>query len=222
MVADDRRFVKVYQELDHYYGPQGWWPADDEFEIMVGAILTQNTAWTNVEKALNQLKAVNAFDASSMDKLPESSLAELIRPSGYFNQKANRLKRFVSWYLDIGGLEYLRTLSLTDLRKALLERKGIGPETADDIVLYAFHHSSFVIDAYTRRLFSRLGIVDENLTYGDLQGHFHDNLPKDAAMYQQYHGLIVVHAKRHCMKRPVCKDCPLGRRCCYEKAQIIE
>lgn len=222
MDADDNPFVEVYQVLDHHYGPQGWWPADDPFEIMVGAILTQNTAWTNVEKAINQLKAEQACDACSMDKLPEPRLAELIRPSGYFNQKARRLKRFVSWYQQIGGFGHLETLPLKELRKSLLALHGIGPETADDIVLYAFDHPSFVIDTYTHRLFFRLGMVEENMMYSDLQRHFHDNLPTDVAMYQQYHGLIVMHAKRHCMKRPVCKDCPLGRHCNYEEAQINE
>jgi endonuclease-3 related protein len=211
--------TQTYDLLLKYYGEQSWWPADDHFEIMIGAILTQNTAWTNVEKAIINLKQAGVCNSQAIAELDQQQLAELIRPSGYFNQKAARLIDFAIWYRQQGGYDCLNTFSDTHLRESLLRLKGIGDETADDIVLYAFNRSFFVIDTYTRRLFSRLGFCIGTEKYTQLQHMVQQELSADVAQYQQYHALIVAHAKRHCRKKPDCKDCPLALHCYYEHEQ---
>jgi endonuclease-3 related protein len=207
--------TKVYEALLKYYGAQAWWPAEDGFEIMVGAILTQNTAWTNVEKAISALKRQGLCNAQGLSEIELEQLAPLIRSSGYYNQKAKRLQLFARWFLQRGGFTGLSQLDQEELRSNLLALHGIGDETADDIVLYAFHHPSFVIDSYTRRLFSRLGLALEKEKYPVLQQMFHQSLMPDVKLYQQYHALIVSHAKRHCRKKPDCLNCPLGGICEY-------
>jgi endonuclease-3 related protein len=216
MDAASSPFVDVYHVLLDYYGEQAWWPADDEFEVMVGAILTQNTAWSNVENAIANLKQQDACNPERLANIPLDQLAGLIRPSGYFNQKAQRLKNFASWYQQQGSYATLAAFSLPELRSRLLRLKGIGDETADDIVLYAFHKPSFVIDAYTRRIFSRLGLLQEKGPYAKLQKSFHDELSAETALFQQFHALVVAHAKRHCSKKPSCDGCPLIARCGYQ------
>ena len=216
--AADRLIGDAYAALRAYYGETAWWPAEDRFEVMVGAILTQNTAWTNVEKAINNLKQHGHCNAAALAELDINELATLIRPSGYFNQKALRLSGFARWYLEQGGHDHLATLDTETLRARLLALHGIGDETADDIVLYAFDKPSFVIDAYTRRIFARLGLLQGREKYRQIQALFHRALPADALLYNRYHALVVSHAKRHCMKRPDCEGCPLRVNCRYEES----
>ena len=209
----------IYLYLRDYYGHQSWWPAEDQFEIMIGAILTQNTAWTNVEKAITNLKQNNRCDAESLAAMEHQTLAKMIRSSGYYNQKAERLRLFAEWYLKQGGALALARRPLKMLRKELLALKGIGDETADDMLLYAFDQPSFVIDTYTRRIFSRMGLVKEKGRYEELQQQFHDHLESDTELFQQYHALIVSHAKRHCLKTPDCIHCPLTTDCIFYEPQ---
>ena len=203
----------VYNRLLEAHGPQAWWPADTMFEVLVGAVLTQNAAWTNVEYALAHLREADAMDAEAILALADERLGALIRPSGYFNVKAQRLKALCRHVVDSGGLEALARRDTGELRRGLLAVKGIGRETADDIVLYAFHRPVFVIDAYTRRIFARLGVFDGNEGYEDLRAAFERALGPDVAVFQEYHGLIVEHAKQACSARPTCARCCLRRRC---------
>jgi endonuclease III related protein len=209
----------TYQRLLKAYGWQDWWPADHYFEIMIGAILTQNTNWTNVEKAIANLKHNHCLNPAAILALTTPSLAQYIRPSGYYNQKAKRLKLFCEWYLASGGFNKLNELTTPVLRESLLNLHGIGPESADDILLYAFKRPVFVIDAYTMRLVQRLGIYPDKLAYAHLQAHFHRALAADTQVYSQYHALIVVHAKMACKKQPLCTQCPLSKHCPYPKLQ---
>ncbi|GAB4294529.1 MAG: endonuclease III domain-containing protein [Thiohalomonadaceae bacterium] len=209
---------QVYAALYRAYGPQHWWPGDTPFEVMVGAVLTQNTAWSNVEKAIDNLKAHDALDPAVITHTHAATLAAWLKPSGYFNIKARRLKNFCAWYLAAGGLAPLQKLETPALRRALLGVNGIGPETADDILLYAFQRPVFVIDAYTRRLFSRLQLVTGEETYEELRHYFEQGLGakrENVALFNEYHALIVAHAKRVCRTRPLCDTCCLRRRCSY-------
>lgn len=206
----------VYDRLFERFGPQHWWPGDTPFEVMVGAILTQNTAWTNVDKAIANLNDNCALSAEVIVSTPLPKLAEWLRPSGYFNIKAERLQTFCRWLLEPGRKARLEQLSTHDLRHALLSIKGVGPETADDMVLYAFNRPVFVIDAYTRRLFSRLGLIDGSEGYETLRSMVEENFGRteeQVALYNEFHALIVIHAKDFCRKRPQCHGCPLVRRC---------
>ena len=197
------------------YGPQDWWPGDSSFEIIVGAVLTQSAAWTNVEKALTNLKAAAPISPGGIAALPEVELAQLIRPSGYFNAKARKLKAFVALLNDRYGGEHDRMLATPadQLRPALLGTHGIGPETADSILLYAANRPVFVIDAYTRRTFLRLGLVPEADNYDAWQELFMRALPPVAQLFNEYHALIVHHGKEVCRKRPLCAQCPLSVVC---------
>jgi len=217
--AKNNPIADIYTALLDYYGAPSWWPADDDFEVMVGAILTQNTAWPNVEKAIANLKQRDACNAESLADLELEELGSLIRPSGYFNQKARRLSAFAQWYLEQGGHPPLAALDTQTLRDKLIALHGIGDETADDIVLYAFHKPSFVVDAYTRRIFSRLGLLHGKEKYATIQNLFHSSLEADVPIYNRYHALIVSHAKRHCMKRPDCQGCPVRSECVYDPAR---
>jgi len=187
----------------------------------VGAILTQNTAWTNVEKAIVNLKKNNLCEAKPLSMIPPERLAPIIKSSGYYNQKARRLICFAHWYLEQGGYQKLFELPSDVLRQALLKVNGIGEETADDIVLYAFQKPYFVIDSYTRRIFSRLGQLAEKEKYQRCQEHFHGALNPDVELFQEYHALIVIHAKRHCLKKPACNGCPLAQQCGYNRITRI-
>ena len=180
---------------------------------MVGAVLTQNTAWVNVERAIENLRRAGALSAEAIAALPEPRLAALLRPSGYFNVKARRLQAFCTWYVEAGGLERLRRRRTAPLRRALLAVPGVGPETADDILLYAFGRRVFVIDAYTRRLFGRLGLVPPGLPYEELREVFERALAPRAALYNEYHALIVRLAKEVCGPRPRCGACCLAADC---------
>lgn len=203
----------VYLQLLDHYGPQHWWPGDTPFEVMVGAILTQNTAWTNVERALANLVQHERLDAARIVAARKDHLANWLRPSGYFNVKAERLQNFCRWYLDAGGFSTLSRLDTTHLRQALLSVNGVGPETADDILLYAFERPVFVVDAYTRRLFSRLHLCAGNESYDTLRMAIESGLGPDVAMFNEFHALIVRHAKAVCRVRPCCDDCLFLARC---------
>ena len=213
------KIKSVYQKLNKKYGHQGWWPLSknslhskhhngpprnnrDRFEIIVGAILTQNTSWKNVEKAIYNLNKAKVLDSEKIRKIDVNKLAKLILHAGYYNQKAATMKRMADFFLK----------NKNPTRQQLLAVKGIGPETADSILLYAYEHPVFVIDAYTKRIFSRLGECDENCKYGELQEIFM-GMPKDVEVFKQYHALIVEHAKKKCSKTPLCESCCLNSQC---------
>lgn len=195
-------------------GPQHWWPADTPFEVCVGAILTQNTAWTNVERAIANLKRARALDPLAIHRMPPARLARLIRPAGYFNVKARRLKAFIAFLVDrLGGdIAALRSFPPQKARAALLDVHGIGPETADSILLYAAGIPSFVCDAYTRRILHRHGLCPAHADYHAMQELFHRAFPdRDASQYNEFHALIVAIGKDFCRPRdPRCDSCPLG------------
>ena len=214
--------LKVHDVLFDYYGPQNWWPALTSFEVMVGAVLTQNTAWTNVEKAIANLHAAKAMKAEVILRSPLRRVAEWIRPAGYFNVKAKRLRNFCEWYVDRGGESKLQHLDTTALRNELLSINGVGPETADDILLYAFHRPIFVVDAYTRRLLSRLQLAAGDEAYDDLRQHIEQDLKSAnrgrrqlVPLFNEYHALIVRHAKDICKPRPRCQTCCLSTHCSF-------
>ncbi|KAB2892114.1 MAG: endonuclease III domain-containing protein [Desulfobulbaceae bacterium] len=205
-------FFEVYSLLFDHFGPQGWWPGDTTIEIVVGAVLTQNTNWTNVRKAIANLQAAGLLDFALLFDLPLSVLAEYIRPSGYYNIKAKRLKNLLLMVGDRyqGDLELLLADETGRARKNLLSVQGIGPETADSILLYAGGHPVFVIDAYTHRIFSRHGLVAEEAGYHEIQEDFERHLPRDAGLYNEFHALIVMLGKHYCKKtNPLCGSCPL-------------
>jgi len=205
--------AKIYEILKQRYGRQHWWPADTPFEVMVGAVLTQNTAWTNVERALDNLRSEGFLDPERIADASQEQLARLIKPSGFFNVKAERLQNFCRWYLKHGGLASLRRRHTKQLRSMLLEIPGIGPETADDVLLYALGRGVFVIDAYTRRIMGRLGYAEAVADYETLRALFESSLPARAPLYNEYHALLVHHGKSVCRKRPACGDCCLTRDC---------
>jgi endonuclease-3 related protein len=230
--------TNIYQRLYHHFGPQGWWPTtppngdrpryvpdrpgrsltpSEQWEIVVGAILTQNTAWRNVEYALAALHAQQKLDLYALAALAPKTLGALIRPSGYFNQKAQRLLYLAQYLIHHAGGDIAAYLKRpgTTLRSELLALKGVGPETADAILLYAGHHLFFVIDAYTRRILSRLGVADLGADYDAWQRLFMDNLPPDAVLFNQYHALLVQHAVTYCRVKPRCAACCLKAQCPY-------
>lgn len=203
----------IFERLLAAYGPRHWWPGDSTFEVMVGAVLTQNTAWTSVEKAITNLKRAKALSPGAIVKTHPRRLARLIRPSGYFNVKAKRLRALCCWIEEQGGVKEIARMPTETLRPALLAIRGIGPETADDILLYAFHRPVFVIDAYTRRIFARLGLIKGKEHYETLRRSFEDALGEDVPLYNEYHALIVRHGKETCRKKPLCEVCCLGKVC---------
>ncbi len=207
------RLLTTFEALRAAHGPQRWWPAETPFEVMVGAVLTQNTAWVNVERGLARLTALTALAPESILELPEADLADCLRPVGYFNVKARRLRAFCAAFLAQGGLEGLSRLATPALRHRLLAVKGVGPETADDMLLYAFHRPVFVVDAYTRRLFVRLGDLAGNEGYETIRHAFEHALGPDTHLFNEYHALIVRHGKEVCRTRPRCGDCCLADRC---------
>ena len=204
---------EVYELLLRNYGEQHWWPADSAFEMMVGAILTQNTSWTNVEKAIANLKAKQMLDCELIASCNLSELGEVIRPSGSYLQKARYLQHFALFYYENGGREGLIKWPASSLRARLLAVHGIGPETADSMLLYALDKPVFVVDAYTKRLFSRLGHFAPELPYDNVQQYLTQRLPESLPLYQEFHALIVEHAKRFCRSKPLCNDCPLMPHC---------
>ncbi|GAB4509728.1 MAG: endonuclease III domain-containing protein [Sulfuricaulis sp.] len=204
---------EVYQKLFTANGRQYWWPGDGAFEIMVGAVLTQNTAWTNVERAIFNLKKARVLSPEAIVKAHPRRLAAWLRPSGYFNIKAKRLKALCRWLIEQGGISRLAKLATPDLRHALLSVHGVGPETADDILLYAFNRPVFVIDTYTRRIFARLGLITGDEHYEALRSLFESEFEYSAPLFNEYHALIVIHGKDVCKKRPLCGNCCLIGAC---------
>jgi endonuclease-3 related protein len=205
----------IFERLLDHFGPLSWWPAETAFEVCVGAILTQNTAWTNVEKAIAALKAADLLSFEGLSAVETDHLAQLIRPAGYFNVKSLRLKEFVEWlHRHHGGsLERLFAGDWHRLREELLKVRGIGPETCDSILLYAGHKPTFVVDAYTRRLFHRLGLLPADAGYNETRLFFMEHLTNDAALFNEYHALIVEQCKMFCRTRPRCAPCPLAIIC---------
>lgn len=210
-------WLAPYRLLLARHGRQHWWPGETPFEVMVGAVLTQNTAWTNVERAIANLKAADALDCADILALADAELAALIRPAGYFNVKAARLKALCRFLAERGVAERPQELagqgSLAELRRDLLAVHGVGEETADSILLYALGQPSFVVDAYTRRAWTRLGLLTGAEGYRDIQRLFEDHLPRELALYNEYHALIVRLGKDHCRPKPRCADCPLNSIC---------
>ena len=202
----------IYEKLYRHFGPQSWWPAETPFEVIVGAILTQNTNWQNVAKAIDNLKQANVLSPRKLYSLSRPRLAKLIRPSGYFNIKAKRLKEFLIFLFNNygGSLKKMFSHPLEELRKEILSIKGIGPETADSILLYAAGLPVFVVDAYTKRIFSRQKLLSEYADYHTVQKIFVENLKKDVQLYNEYHALIVRLGKEICKKtNPKCAICPI-------------
>lgn len=219
-----KQLKAIYRALYRAYGPQHWWPGDTPFEVIVGAVLTQNTAWENVEKAIANLKRERILTPSRMFSMDPEKLALLIRPSGYFNIKAKRLRHLLSFIHSRYSGRPKRMLAADPdlLRQQLLEVNGIGPETADSILLYAGEKPFFVVDAYTKRIFSRQGLIAGNADYHTVQALFMDSLPRDTRFYNEYHALIVRIGKEHCKKaRPLCNGCPL-RMLCRGMARVSE
>jgi endonuclease-3 related protein len=212
---DARTLTDIYRRLLKRFGPQHWWPAEEPFEVIVGAILTQSAAWGNVEKAINNLREAGALSPSSLRGLSHPELAGLVYPCGYYNAKALKLKAFADWlgnhYDD--DLDRLFALDSAELRQQLLSVHGVGPETADSIILYAAGKPVFVIDAYTRRIISRLGSAPQKDSYAAYQALFMNNLPQDAQMFNEYHALLVCLGKNVCRRQPLCGECPLNDIC---------
>lgn len=227
----------LFELFKKFYGPQGWWPVisletgescynviknpdyNEAFEIIIGAILTQSVAWKNVEKALFNLKKAEMLNPRVLKKTPVNLIAEKIRPSGYFNQKAIKIKNFIEWFEEEDfSFEAILKSKTENISDKLLSIKGIGPETADSILLYAFSRKIFVIDAYTKRIFSRLGLIDPLCSYEDAQNYFHSAVPGSVKIYNEYHALIVAHGKDVCKKKPLCNECFMKSFCAYSSS----
>lgn len=201
----------MYKKLYASFGPQHWWPGKTPFEVAVGAILTQNTNWSNVEKAIANLKSDKALNPKALHDMSHARLASLIRPAGYFNIKAKRLKNFISFLINKyhGSMSRMAKEDLGAIRTKLLSVNGIGPETADSIILYALQKPVFVVDAYTKRVLSRHNILAHDASYDTFQGFFHSKLRKDISLFNEYHALFVRLAKENCRTKPLCEGCPL-------------
>jgi endonuclease III related protein len=210
-----KNLSEAYRRLRKHFGHRHWWPGDTPLEVMVGAILTQNTAWTNVEKAIANIKRAKVLGVNQLLGLPDARLAQMLRPSGYFNVKTKRLKDFLRFFKEsyAGRVQRMRVVALGDLRKQLLDVRGIGPETADSILLYALGKPTFVVDAYTKRIFSRLGWVRHDVDYYELQEYFMKNIPRKLSLYNDYHAQIVQLGKDICRPKPRCEMCPLVTLC---------
>lgn len=210
--------LAVYEKLFACFGPQHWWPGEGPFEVMVGAILTQSTAWTNVEKAIRNLKNAGVLSPGALIRIDQEELAGLIHACGYYNAKAKKLKAFLKWLSDCccGSLEVMFRGDTGKLRQELLGVYGIGEETADSILLYAGNRPVFVIDAYTRRIIDRLGLKTGGNEYRHYQSLFEDNLPLDAALFNEYHALFVAQGKEVCRKKPLCEKCCLKALCRFK------
>lgn len=207
---------EIFHALFEFYGPQHWWPAESSFEIMIGAILTQNTNWRNVELAICNLKKSDLLEPLTIKNVPISKLRKLIKPAGFYNVKAKRVKTFVQYLIKdyAGNLEKMKRKQTSILRRELLAIKGIGSETCDSILLYALKKPVFVIDAYTRRILMRHNFIDEKDSYREIQTFFERNLKKDVRLFNEYHALLVRLAKEKCKSsKPLCDNCPIGEIC---------
>ena len=209
--STNKKLMVMFDLLFDHFGPQNWWPGETDVEIMVGAVLTQNTNWTNVEKAINNLKTGKLLSVEAIEKISAQELAEKIRPAGYYNIKASRLKNLIHFIAEEydGNIGDLFAEEMETLRERLLSITGIGPETADSIMLYAANRPVFVVDAYTYRILNRHGMADEQLTYYELQDLFMESLTEDPELFNEFHALIVRTGKEYCRKKPRCDICPL-------------
>ncbi|NIN63525.1 MAG: endonuclease [Anaerolineae bacterium] len=207
--------MAVFDALYFTYGPQHWWPGDSPFEVIIGAILTQNTAWQNVSQAIENLRREGLLDARALVEADPDEVKLLIAPAGFYNVKYDRLRNILEYLMSQDmDLDRFRRLPVTQLRDELLNVKGVGPETADSILLYAFDRLAFVVDAYTRRLFSRLGYGwMARASYDEVQGFFMEQLPRDTSLYNEFHALVVVHCKETCRSTPLCSECCLRPPC---------
>jgi len=212
VVNTQRLLLKIYNILYDQIGPRGWWPGDSALEIIVGAILTQNTAWKNVEKAIKNLKESGVLSVQALSKITVEELAQLIRPSGYYNQKAKKIKHFIDYLMKRykGDIDRMAQEDVERLRQELLSINGIGPETADSILLYALNKPSFVVDSYTKRIFSRHNLLPEDAKYEQVREYFMKNLPEDVSLYNEFHALIDYVGHHFCKRVPDCDNCPLG------------
>ncbi|MFH0887745.1 MAG: endonuclease III domain-containing protein [Planctomycetota bacterium] len=209
----DRPLKVIYNKLLSHFGEQHWWPARTSFEVIVGAILTQNTNWSNVEKAISNLKSAGLLIPEKLHRCNLSDLAVLIKPAGYFNLKAGRLKNFMDWLFENydGDLDRLFNKNVSSLREELLSVCGIGPETADSIVLYAAEKPNFVVDTYTYRIMFRHRLIPEETTYDELKSFFEESFQPDVKLFNEYHALLVRLGKTYCKKtKPQCNICPLN------------
>jgi len=207
---------EIYRNLYQQFGPQGWWPADNRFEVIVGAILTQAISWQNVEKALQSLQAANLMSESGLLSAPPDDLAGVIRPALYHHQKAKKLKIMMHFIINEyqGDYDLMFSEPMDILRTRLLSLWGIGKETADSILLYAGNYPIFVVDAYTRRIFSRIGLVGEDISYQEMQDYIHNHLDTSVDLYNEFHALLVRLGAEYCKKRrPKCKECPVAEIC---------
>ncbi len=203
---------EVYRRLFEAFGPQHWWPAETTFEMIVGAMLTQNTSWKNVERALDNLRKADLLEPKALYAVPLEELEELLRPAGYFRIKARRLRSLLEFIVERydGSLEAMFQVGVEELRRQLLEVHGVGPETADSILLYAGQMPSFVVDTYTHRILARHGWIDFDADYHQIKDYLESELPRDVPLYNEYHALLVRLAKDYCRKqRPKCEECPL-------------
>ncbi len=220
-MGNQRTLLDIYDRLMARYGPQRWWPASGPFEVIVGAILTQSAAWRNVEKAIANLKRARALSTAALRQIPIDKLARLVHPCGYYNAKALKLKSFALWLGENHGdsLDRLFASGIDQLRQQLLPVHGIGQETADSIILYAADKPVFVIDAYTRRIISRIGLAPASESYRSYQEFFMNSLPADTRLFNEYHALLVALAKDACRRQPLCPGCCLGDICQHHQEQ---
>lgn len=204
--------MTIFEALLAAFGPRHWWPGDSPLEVMIGAVLTQNTSWRNVEKAIANMKNHGLLDMARLAAIDEGELAQIIRPAGYYNVKSRRLKAFVSNFFRRFGdaVEKTAGIPTPELRAYLLSLNGIGPETADSILLYALERPVFVVDAYTKRFLGNHNLADHHGDYHEVQRFFMENLPEDLYLFNEYHALIVRLAQEHCKKKPDCSACPLA------------
>lgn len=231
---DINQLNRIYSIMARTYGKQGWWPIyspakgsseyglnapgddNDIFEIIIGAILTQNVAWVNVEKALCALKKNRLLSPKKLHKTDDSLIASCIRPAGYYNQKTIKIKNFLNWFKEMGySFDEMKSMKTAVLRERLLGINGIGPETADSILLYAFNRKIFVVDAYTKRIFSRLALTSADDTYVKVQEFFHREFKGTVKKFNEFHALIVVHGKDICRNKPLCPECCIKEICFY-------
>lgn len=210
-MPENPEIQNAFDALFRHYGKQHWWPAKTRLEIMLGAILTQNTAWANVDLALSNLRKADALTFQALEESSREQIAEWIRPSGFFNQKSGYIKAMIEMIRDRfdGSLDNLFSLETRELREELLSWKGFGKETADSVILYAANKPAFVVDAYTKRICTRHEWVNEKVKYDDLAKLFTDHLPEDTQLFNEYHALIVQVCKEHCNTKPKCEGCPL-------------
>jgi endonuclease-3 related protein len=217
VTRSETTFDDIYKRLMDRYGPQGWWPGRGRFEVAVGAVLTQGTAWTNAAKAIAALKQTRSHGPEGMARLSVAQLAARIRPAGFHNVKAERLKALTAWWMEHRAHRGFRSASTDAIRESLLGLNGIGPETADAILLYAFEKRVFVVDAYARRIFSRVGLIDGGETYERLRGRLERHFSGGVRECNEYHALIVQHGKSHCRTSPLCSGCCLASVCAHNR-----